>query len=407
MQLAMLAPYNNLAGSVAATLMTTVLTPKIRITDEDEQTFSFTSDNNLQRGSHDPRTRAANKTREEDVWSGSDEECRSPGSPRPVVRPGSPDPRRKAPVPVGVLPSILVSPCSRKSSLASRRGSDISNLNDISRRGSDCSRRGSDISKQGDNLSRRLGGDLTRRSSDASRRGSDLASRRGSECSNLADIAEDNVSVALVSPTALCLAKKKNLTWKAGEGPNSRGSSKRKPSNQGGAVELGEDDITAETTLLPQASTGCAQDKGDLTLHSILNHIAYVNKAALSGGEDPDDEQGSSRKSQVQRVLHVTYTTAILGLSLCAADLGRLYGPYGLFAATSNVTRGVNDDPDGHTGSERGPRPWPWFCFQTLCRAVEFAMGCAMANITKQPVHSRHQHYSYSLRLKHRESLYI
>ncbi|CAG2066122.1 unnamed protein product, partial [Timema podura] len=275
-----------------------------------------------------------------DVWSGSDEECRSPGSPRPAVRPGSPDPRRKAPVPVGVLPSILVSPCSRKSSLASRRGSDISNLNDNSRRGSDCSRRGSDISKQGDNFSRRLGGDLTRRSSDTSRRGSDLASRRGSECSNLADIAEDNVSVALVSSTALSLAKKKkNLTWKAGEGPNSCGGTKRKPFSQGGAMELGEDDITAETTLLPQASTGCSQDKGDLTLHSILNHIAYVNKAALSGGEDPNDEQGSSRKSQVQRVLHVTYTTAILGLSLCAADLGRLYGPYGLMAATSNVTR--------------------------------------------------------------------
>jgi hypothetical protein len=62
--------------------------------------------------------------------------------------------------------------------------------------------------------------------------------------------------------------------------------------------------------------------------------------------------------------------------------------------------------------SVTGLRPWPWFCFQTLCRALEFAMGCAMANITKQPVNSRHQYlqqqYAASLRFQqHREFLYI
>jgi hypothetical protein len=48
MQLALLAPYNNLASSVAAALVPTLLTPKIRITDENSQTFSFGSDSNSQ-----------------------------------------------------------------------------------------------------------------------------------------------------------------------------------------------------------------------------------------------------------------------------------------------------------------------------------------------------------------------
>lgn len=46
MQLAMLAPYNNLASSVAAALVPTLLTPKIKITDENEQSFSYASENN-------------------------------------------------------------------------------------------------------------------------------------------------------------------------------------------------------------------------------------------------------------------------------------------------------------------------------------------------------------------------
>ncbi|PNF43327.1 hypothetical protein B7P43_G14486 [Cryptotermes secundus] len=124
----------------------------------------------------------------------------------------------------------------------------------------------------------------------------------------------------------------------------------------------------------------------------------------------------TSRKSQVQKVLNATYITALLGLVLCVADMGRLCGPYGLMAPTSNSTgrtpRGGDSLDPLQQNDATGLRPWPWFCFQTLCRALEFAMGCAMANITKQPVNSRHQslqqQYAYSLRLKqHRESLYM
>jgi hypothetical protein len=41
MQLAMLAPYNNLATSVAAALVPTLLAPKIRVTDENERSQSL------------------------------------------------------------------------------------------------------------------------------------------------------------------------------------------------------------------------------------------------------------------------------------------------------------------------------------------------------------------------------
>lgn len=58
------------------------------------------------------------------------------------------------------------------------------------------------------------------------------------------------------------------------------------------------------------------------------------------------------------------------------------------------------------------PKPWPWLLYQTLCRAIEFIMGCAMASITKQPsVSPRHQYLSsypnYSTRMKRGNNLYI
>lgn len=77
---------------------------------------------------------------------------------------------------------------------------------------------------------------------------------------------------------------------------------------------------------------------GDVTLHCILNHIAYVNRSALPIRPSMVISPPKSRKSQVQKVLNATYITALLGLVLCVADMGRLCGPYGLMAPTSNTT---------------------------------------------------------------------
>ncbi|XP_046669278.1 uncharacterized protein LOC124360060 isoform X2 [Homalodisca vitripennis] len=189
---------------------------------------------------------------------------------------------------------------------------------------------------------------------------------------------------------------KKNLSWRAEEGVAADVLSRTKISfKRRKPKEEDENQITAETTLLPQQEP-VESGVPDLTLHTILNHIAYVNRAAAHSDSGlaptPAHPTPASRKKQVTTVLRVTYATAILGLTLCLANLFQLFGPYGV-AVSSDI------------------KPWPWFCFQTLCRAVELAMGCAMANITKQPVTHRHQylqhHYSHSIRIKQRESLFM
>lgn len=78
---------------------------------------------------------------------------------RGLVRPGSPDPRRRILPSVQVhpptpTPTIVVSPGSRRPSLASRRGSELESLAS-SRRGSEASRQGSNISQRSSEVSRR------------------------------------------------------------------------------------------------------------------------------------------------------------------------------------------------------------------------------------------------------------
>lgn len=67
-----------------------------------------------------------------------------------------------------------------------------------------------------------------------------------------------------------------------------------------------------------------------ILLNSVLNHIAYVNRAKTDTPlHISEANTAAARKSQIRRVLNVTYTTAILGIILCLADLFRLFGPYG------------------------------------------------------------------------------
>ncbi|XP_042890028.1 uncharacterized protein LOC122264970 [Penaeus japonicus] len=134
-------------------------------------------------------------------------------------------------------------------------------------------------------------------------------------------------------------------------------------------------------TLLARSPDG----RSDVTLASILNHIAYVNQAA-SSAKLPSSLK-DSRKAQVQQVLLVTYVTAALGTLL---SLALVYGVYGHFSSVNVFAR----------------PPWLWFTYESSCRFLEFLMGCAMANITRQPV-NRHPQYPYSLRLKQRNSLYM
>lgn len=68
----------------------------------------------------------------------------------------------------------------------------------------------------------------------------------------------------------------------------------------------------------------------DFTLQAILNHIAHVNRTKADGGLYlPEASSAAAKKTQIRRVLNVTYATAILGVALCIADIIRIFGPYG------------------------------------------------------------------------------
>lgn len=77
--------------------------------------------------------------------------------------------------------------------------------------------------------------------------------------------------------------------------------------------------------------------ENDILLHTILNHIAYVNRA--SGSSDSGfahcshDATPTSRKKQVRFVLKITYATAILGFTLTLAEFFQRFGPYGKICA--------------------------------------------------------------------------
>ncbi|EFN77338.1 uncharacterized protein LOC105189677 [Harpegnathos saltator] len=535
MQLAMLAPYSNLATSVAAALVPTLFGPKIKDPEETEATNANKNTEEVSQESRVTTTAKVCKIEEpvqKEVYNPTIPTCivQSPSHeqksavPEVYVRPPTPTPS------TANLPIITVSSPSRRSSVASRRGSDTSAKS--SRRNSECSVRfineedtssmtecrrtteGSprhiprmrdeiERSRSPDSISRRYSENITptgsirelrrcsdftheknrgsqfatklRRNSDfgnrtprrmlppdehsrlpkvldlsptGSRRNSDIGtfvqprvdSRRNSEstCRRNSEFIHikpliinrrsSDISIrtldrspthfqSIVPPVKVetqeksesdsdqpdCSEKaalmnekakskneetklrKKNLSWKNMEDP---------------------EDITAETNLLPENTSSEARVVGtDFTLHSILNHIAYVNRAKSDTPlHIPEANTAAARKSQVQRVLNVTYATAILGIILCVVDVARIFGPYGLLAET--VPYGIEP------ATMQFPKPWPWLLYQTLCRALELAMGCAMASITKQPsVSPRHQYLNsypnYSARVKRGNNLYI
>ncbi|XP_045584713.2 uncharacterized protein [Procambarus clarkii] len=186
------------------------------------------------------------------------------------------------------------------------------------------------------------------------------------------------------SSTASCSSRKGNDSWQALPGPchrdlRSLGSSSPSTTRRGSRKSV-KDDAEVEALLARSP-----ESRADVTLTSILNHIAYVNQTAAASKLPTTFKD--SRKSQVQQVMLVTYVTAALGTLL---SLALVYGLYGRFSSPMVVPR----------------PPWLWFTYESTCRFLEFLMGCAMANITRQPV-NRHPQYPYSLRLKQRNSLYI
>lgn len=533
MQLAILAPYSNLATSVAAALVPTLLGPKIRGTEESEPANMSKIVEEAPAEEESRITTIAKVCKVEEpaqaeshnvviptctVQSPSQEQ--KSAVPEVYVRPPTPTPSTVN------LPIITVSSPSRRSSMGSRRGSDASNKS--SRRNSECSikfineedtdgrrvtegsprhtriREEIERGRSPDGTSRRYSENITpsgstrelrrcsdftheknrgsqfatklRRNSDfgnrtprrmlpadehcrlpkvldlspvGSRRNSDIGTfvprpdsrrnsentyRRNSEFVHIKPLIinrrSSDISIRTLdrSPTHF----QSIVPVKAEGQEKSESDSDQPPDCSEKAALMNErpkgkdedaklrkknlswneksmedpENITAETNLLPENATSEARIMGtDFTLHSILNHIAYVNRAKSDTPlHIPEADTAAARKSQVQRVLNVTRATAILGILLCVTDAFRIFGPYGLFAET--VKYGAEP------AATQYPKPWPWFLYQTVSRAFEIAMGYAMASITKQPsISPRHQYLSgypnYSPRVKRGNNPYI
>ncbi|XP_076618717.1 uncharacterized protein LOC143340526 isoform X3 [Colletes latitarsis] len=180
MQLAMLAPYSNLASSVAAALVPTLLSPKIKEA-EDAESATFTIDS--EKNSKDRLTKTPRKedqtekefTKSPCKTSLSQNEKTAPVStvPEVYVRPPTPTPS------TAILPIITVSSPSRRSSIGSRRSSDASRA---SRRNSECSVRFINEENDSTSDSRRNSDFASKHSPDILRRRSpDRMSRRHSE----------------------------------------------------------------------------------------------------------------------------------------------------------------------------------------------------------------------------------
>ncbi|XP_076482479.1 uncharacterized protein LOC117160390 isoform X1 [Bombus vancouverensis nearcticus] len=507
MQLAMLAPYNNLASSVATALVPTLLNPKIK---DAEITEPATLTNDLDKNPKDQPMKITEK--EEQVQKECDKSpCKSMPSqddktipkstvPEVYVRPPTPTPSATN------LPIITVSSPSRRSSVASRRNSDASRS---SRRNSECSvrfineedgftsecRRNSDFSpkhspeidrrRSPDKMSRRYSENVTplgnirdlrrcsdfsheknrssqfaaklkrnsdfgnrtprrmlpptdlhklpkvvdlsptgsRRNSDVSgftprteiRRNSDISFRRNSEFVQVKPLdlnrRSSDISIRSLSRSPThgrsivpekieiqeksesdsdqpdCSEKAALMTEKSKDKDDDGKLRKKNLSWKNEKEKEDVEDITVETNLLPENTKVDGKvGNSDFTLHSILNHIAYVNRTK---SDTPlhmlEENTAAVRRSQIRKVLNVTYVTAVLGIILCITDVARIFGPYGLLAETTK--HGMQLIVTQY------PRPWPWFIYQTLCRGLELIMGWAMASITKQPsVSPRHQY---------------
>ncbi|XP_023225784.1 uncharacterized protein LOC111626586 [Centruroides sculpturatus] len=136
-----------------------------------------------------------------------------------------------------------------------------------------------------------------------------------------------------------------------------------------------------EETTMDQTATAVKANK-------LLQQSIRLNGQAIGDDFRFDAHKlKPSRRSRVEKLLRKMVLTALLGFILCLLQIYGVFGPHGLFCR------------------QKKAQVIPWFCFQTICRLVEFSMGCTMANITRQSLHN-HCHHSCSSGIKHRDSLF-
>ncbi|KAK9501033.1 hypothetical protein O3M35_002157 [Rhynocoris fuscipes] len=167
----------------------------------------------------------------------------------------------------------------------------------------------------------------------------------------------DNSLISDDEPRNLMEGKERRGNKKLSWGPERRlsGQAHRKlQQTSSNRKKLEEENEDANTSLLPQHNNKL---QTDLTLDTILNHIAYMNRGGVS-------QTSQSRKKSLEHVLALATLAPVLSIGLLLVGVFRLYTPAEWYTNCCG---------------------W-WLWFETICRALELVVAWCGANLTKQPL---------------------
>ncbi|KAG8039822.1 hypothetical protein G9C98_000551 [Cotesia typhae] len=450
MQLAMLAPYNNLASSVAAALVPTLFSQRTK--SEDTEIININCNENIKMENERRDQFNSNSTAISNVKNNKDytnqhqqQQQQTSTVPEVYVRPPTPTPS-------AVLPIITVSCPSRRSSLAnSRRGSDVSGRD--SRRSSASSIKFINEEDNSSIAERKSVSDRPVTPEGILRRNSDIPTPAGSikdlrRCSDFsheknrtsqfATKLRRNSDFGNRTPKRMLPTDEPRLPQVLDVSP----TSSRRNSDLGGlaAVKIPESrrnsDISYRRSsdieqIRPPFTNRRTSDVSIKTLDKSPTHFQsivpkmeilenksesdsdqhdYCNeKAALMNNDKPkskeEDNRGRKKSLSWKNIdkfkddQDITAESSLLpDNNNSAADRGgRLLG------ATLNYGERLE--------AVKYPKPLPWIIYQTICRGLELIIGCCMASITKQssisPRHQYFNNYNNSYRFKQRDNPYI
>ncbi|KAE9527587.1 hypothetical protein AGLY_012867 [Aphis glycines] len=147
-----------------------------------------------------------------------------------------------------------------------------------------------------------------------------------------------------------------------------------------------------ETRPATRHSSSFSDLSSEMTLSTILNHIAFVNRGNGTGDAKMENVRRRASKvavtkSEIVLVIKTVHVCAGLAMLLCFFN----------FATDVNLIGVYSYD-----------KPWCWLILQSVVRILELSLACMLANLTKQPVNViHHTQYTHPLRAKLRGSFFI
>ena len=104
--------------------------------------------------------------------------------------------------------------------------------------------------------------------------------------------------------------------------------------------------------------------------HSHVSRLGNVSKSSKQMKGAPERRP---YRANISKLVKITYIVVILGFTSCVLQLYSIFAVYDMYSGESR----------------RPPKPWPWFIFQSLYRAVELVAGCTLAYVTPRQVFQR------------------